>query len=144
MANLNNTIQLRPSSIIPSSSQEKPSSSQEKPSSSSEKPIPSSKPSSQIPPSPKVSSTSEPKTSGGTQLPCSTNSKKNSDNKTIIIICSIFGVIFLAGLIVGIILLIKVIKAKKKKELVNNSKISETPVNDSYKSDISLDKDEQI
>ena len=52
--------------------------------------------------------------------------------------------IFLAGLIVGIICLIKVIKAKKKKELVNNSKISETPANDSYKSDISLDKDGQI
>ena len=36
------------------------------------------------------------------------------------------------------------IKAKKKKELVNNGKISETPVNDSYKSDISLDKKDQI
>ena len=47
-------------------------------------------------------------------------------------------------MIVGIICLIKVIKAKKKKELVNNSKISETPANDSYKSDISLDKDGQI
>ena len=36
------------------------------------------------------------------------------------------------------------IKAKKKKELVGDSKISETPANDSYKSDIYLDKDGQI
>ena len=78
MANLNNTIQLRPSSIIPSSS--------EKPSSSQENPIPTTKPSSQIPPHPKVSSTSEPKIPGGTQSPSSTKSKKDSDNKTIIII----------------------------------------------------------
>ena len=135
LTNLNNTIQLKPSSIIPYPS-EKPS--------SSEKPTPSAKPSSQIPPHPKESSTSEPKTSGGEQSPSSTKSKKNNDNKTTIIVCIIVGIIFLAGLIVGIILLIKVIKNKKKKELVNNSKISETPVNDSYKSDISLDKDEQI
>ena len=58
MTNLNNTIQLKPSSIIPYPS-EKPS--------SSEKPTPSAKPSSQIPPHPKESSTSEPKTSGGEQ-----------------------------------------------------------------------------
>ena len=134
MANLNNTIQLRPSSIIPSSS-EKPSSSSEKPSSSQENPIPTTKPSSQIPPPPKVSSTSEPKIPGGTQSPSSTKSRKDSVNKTIIILCIIFGIIFLAGLIVGIICLIKVIKAKKKKELVSNNKISETPENDSYKSD---------
>ena len=78
MANLNNTIQLSLSSIIPSSS--------EKPSSSQENPIPMNKPSSQIPSPRKVSCTSVPKIPWGTQSPSSTKSKKDSDNKTIIII----------------------------------------------------------
>ena len=73
-----------------------------------------------------------------------TNIKKNGGNSnksTIIIICIIVGIVLLGGIIVGIVFLVKKCKADKIK-MMNNNNISDQKVNDNYKSDINLNKNE--
>jgi len=73
-----------------------------------------------------------------------TNIRKNGGNSnksTIIIVCIIVGIVLLGGIIVGIVFLVKKCKADKIK-MMNNNNISDQQVNDTYKSDINLNKNE--
>ena len=70
------------------------------------------------------------------------NNKSSSSNHTItIIVCVVVGIIVLGGITVLLVYILKKNKAKAM-NVANNSKITEQQVNDSYKSDINLDKGE--
>ena len=84
-----------------------------------------------------VSGTPEP----ATTIPKFNKKTESSSNKTtIIVVCTIVGIVVLGGL-TALIIILKKTKAKKP-AVENNSKITDPQVNDSYKSDINLDKAE--
>ena len=76
-----------------------------------------------------------------TTIPRFNKKTESSSNKaTIIVVCTIVGIIVLGGLTALVIILSK--KNAKNLSIENNSKNIDPQVNDSYKSDINLDKPE--
>ena len=76
-----------------------------------------------------------------TTIPKFNKKTESSSNKTaIIVVCTLVGIVVLGGL-TALIIILKKTKAKKS-TVENNNKITDPQVNDSYKSDINLDKAE--